>query len=452
MKFFKLKKINIRRLGISGVIFLLIVVSFLNGLISANASVSQSVLGIAKGGTNANSVESAQINLGRTDTISSNSTDDQLPSAKAVYSYIKYIFGNLSADNINFSSTVTNWTGGNLIYKDSRLNTTAANNKIIVGDKACTTSGQGYTSDSAAGDGIPQVGCVLPSLAEGHHDVKISVDGGANYSIYAGAVNYKQTPALPGCDTTSMQTFGADATACKAIMQQGQVIVLNDTRNNQKYRVKKMPDGNVWMIDSLKLGSTTGTTVLTPADTNISSDYTLPKISNSTANSDPSGTTYCSSTGLVHTHNPGNTTACGYLYNWATAIAGTSSNSGYSISAKGWGLHPNSDTKSAYELNSKMLAVAANSNSNRNPVYSTTGYKNFGEGGSGLPAAWLGVYSGYFDSSGGFDYQGSYGYYWSSTENYSGSSYARDLYFNSSNFSTQNGSLQTYGFSIRSVL
>jgi uncharacterized protein (TIGR02145 family) len=188
--------------------------------------------------------------------------------------------------------------------------------------------------------------------------------------------------------------------------------------------------------------------VLTPADTNISSNYTLPQISNSTANSDPIGTTYCSSSGLVYTHNPGNTTACGYLYNWATAIAGTSSNSGYSISAKGWGLHPNSGTKSAYELSAKMLAVAANSKSNRNPVYSTTNYRNFGEGGSGYPAPWLGVYSGRY--YGDFEYQGSYGYYWSSTQ-YS-STLAYYFYFASSDLNTQNDANKTTGRAVRSVL
>jgi uncharacterized protein (TIGR02145 family) len=330
------------------------------------------------------------------------------------------------------------------------LSTTAANNKIKVGDKACITSGQGYTSDSAAGDGISQVGCVLPSLAEGPHDVKISVDGGANYSIYAGAVNYKQTPALPGCDTTSMQAFGADATACKAIMQQGQVIVLNDTRDNQKYRVKKMPDGNVWMIDNLKLGSTTSTTTLTPTDTNITANYTLPQIDNSTANHDPSGTTYCSSSGLVNTHNPGNTTACGYLYNWATAMAETSSDSGYSISAKGWSLNPNTGTKSVYELSNKVLAVAADSAGNRNPVYSTTDYKNFGDGGTGLPAPWLGVYAGYANISGGGGQQGASARYLSSTkkDNY----YSFSFGFGANNLDVH---IQLYwadGVSLRSVL
>jgi uncharacterized protein (TIGR02145 family) len=231
-------------------------------------------------------------------------------------------------------------------------------------------------------------------------------------------------------------------------MQQGQAIVLNDTRNNQKYRVKKMPDGNVWMIDNLKLGSTTSTTTLTPTDTNIASNYTLPQISNSTANSDPGETTYCSSSGLVHTHNPGNTTGCGYLYTWKIAMAETSSNSGYSISPKGWGLHPNSGTKSANELSDKMLAVAANSNSNRNPVYSTTGYKNFGEGDTNYPAPWLGVYSGYYRNN--FANQGSHGYYCSSTELVKSDAYS--LYFYSNDLNTKNYFGKSDGHAVRSVL
>ncbi|MDR3151956.1 MAG: hypothetical protein LBT85_00590, partial [Bifidobacteriaceae bacterium] len=403
----------------------------------------------------------ALTNLGINNTIDENSSNGTFPSAKTVYAYMNKAMancdnstggsGNISSDNTNFYNTICSWTGGDLIYKGSGLSTAAANNKIKVGDKACTTSGQGYTSNSAAGDGIPQVGCVLPNLAAGTHAVTISINGGSTYTINAGNVVYAENAKLSNCDTTSMQTFGADAAACKAAMQQGQAIVLNDTRNNQKYRVKKMPDGNIWMIDNLKLGSTTGATTLTPADTNITTDYTLPRISNSTANSNPSTTTYCSSSGLVHTHNPGNTTACGYLYNWSTAIAGTSSNSGYSISAKGWGLYPNNGTKSAYELNDKMLAVAANSNSNRNPVYSTTGYKNFDEGGTSYPAPWLGVYSGYYDTyNSEFRDQGSSGYYWSSTAE-NNSSYAYYLRFNSSSY-TQDDTLNTYGLSVRSVL
>jgi uncharacterized protein (TIGR02145 family) len=416
MKFLKLKKLNILV-----TIFLFGIISFFAIQFPTNASVSQSVLNIAKGGTNANSAETAQINLGLTNSINCSSTDNEFPSSKAVYDYIQLaLYENspidstgLSMNNTNFYNTVCNWTGGDLIYKGSDLSTTAANNKIKVGDKACTTSGQGYTSNSAADDGIPQVGCVLPDLTAGTHAVTISTDGGTSYTINAGKVIYTQTPTLPNCDTTSMQTFGADAAACKAAMQQGQAIVLNDTRNNQKYRVKKMPDGNVWMIDSLRYSSGT---------------YW-----------DPISITYCSSSGLVHTHNPGNTTACGYLYNWATALT---------ISPSDWFLQPINGTKSAYELSNKMLAIAGDSAGNRNPVYSTTNYRNFGEGGTGNPAPWLGVYSGYYLNN-SFGNQGSWGNYWSSTEYSNNDAY--DLYFGSSGLYTQNY-YKTYGFCVRSVL
>jgi uncharacterized protein (TIGR02145 family) len=374
-------------------------------------------------------------------------------------------------DNVNFSSSITSWTGGDLIYKGSDLSSIASNNKIKVGDKACTTSGQGYTSNSAADDGIPQVGCVLPDLAVGTHAVTISTDGGASYTINAGKVIYTQTPTLSGCDTTSMQTFGANATACKASMQQGQVIVLNDTRGNsdspngQKYRVKKMPDGYVWMIDNLKLGSTTNTTVLTPVDTNITSNFTLSKIDNSTANSDPTSTTYCSSSGLVNTHNPGNTTGCGYLYDWYTAMAGTGNLSGYSISPKGWSLPDcaggNSDSnicrtseKSFLTLSNKMLTAAADSNDNRNPVYSTTDYKNFNEGGTNYPSPWLGVYAGghdcYSTCEDKIDHQGINGYYLSSDYHYH-AEYAYSWIYNNNSVNTVLLRLIN-GHSFRSVL
>jgi uncharacterized protein (TIGR02145 family) len=286
--------------------------------------------------------------------------------------------GNISSDNTNFYNTICSWTGGDLIYKGSGLSTTATNNKIKVGDKACTTSGQGYTSDSAASDGIPQVGCVLPDLQAGTHAVTISIDGGSTYTINAGNVVYAENAKLSNCDTTSMQTFGADAANCKAAMQQGQVIVLPDSRDNQKYRVKKMPDGNVWMVDNLK--------------------YKNEKYVN------PSSTEYCSSSGYVWIRDPGSFTGCGYFYNWATALT---------ISPSGWSLNPNGGTKSIDELNNKMLTATANSANNRNPVYSATDYDNFCSIVGATP--WKGTLSGYYDYSyGSFFNQNSTGLYWTS--------------------------------------
>ncbi|MDR3152479.1 MAG: hypothetical protein LBT85_03360, partial [Bifidobacteriaceae bacterium] len=93
------KNRNFKKVGILGTLFLFCITSFLNSSLSANAS-SQSVLSITKGGTNANNSENAQINLGRTDAISFDSTDNEFPSSKAVYDFIKdrtsdqnYLFG-----------------------------------------------------------------------------------------------------------------------------------------------------------------------------------------------------------------------------------------------------------------------------------------------------------------------------------------------------------------------
>ena len=57
-------------------------------------------------------------------------------------------------------------------------------------------------------------------------------------------------------------------------------VVLTDTRNGQDYMVRKLADDRCWMINNLKLGSTTGATTLTPADTNITSSFNLIRVGN----------------------------------------------------------------------------------------------------------------------------------------------------------------------------
>ncbi|MDR3152409.1 MAG: glycoside hydrolase [Bifidobacteriaceae bacterium] len=108
-KFFKNN--NSKKIGVLGIILIFGSICFVNTPAISNASASQSVLNIAKGGTNANSAESAQINLGRTDSISSNSTDNQFPSSKAVYDYI----------NLQFPEFAALDTSGNYIYSHDGL-------------------------------------------------------------------------------------------------------------------------------------------------------------------------------------------------------------------------------------------------------------------------------------------------------------------------------------------
>ncbi|MDO4753044.1 MAG: FISUMP domain-containing protein, partial [Candidatus Saccharibacteria bacterium] len=114
----------------------------------------------------------------------------------------------------------------------------------------------------------------------------------------------------------------------------GDSTVLKDSRDNKKYTVTRLSDGNIWMTQNLRF---TGTE-LTPADSNVDSSITLDW-------SDLATTPYNSYTDVKY-HNSDNTTI-GVWYNYAGATAGTITGSSSTVSAtqdicpKGWRL-PNS--------------------------------------------------------------------------------------------------------------
>jgi uncharacterized protein (TIGR02145 family) len=110
----------------------------------------------------------------------------------------------------------------------------------------------------------------------------------------------------------------------------------------QTYEVAKLVDGNCWMLENLKLGSTTSSITLTPQDTDIATNFILPQV---VATGDPS----YDDPG-AYGPIPGDTgegaTNYGYLYNWSAATAGesrashdaTAGDAPYSICAAGWRL------------------------------------------------------------------------------------------------------------------
>ena len=173
------------------------------------------------------------------------------------------------------------------------------------------------------------------------------------------------------------------------------------------YRIAKLADNKCWMLDNLKLGSTTGTTTLTPADSNVSSNFTLPQVGDSTLDYDNP---------RAYGPVPGDTgtdaTNYGYLYNWSAATAGetqasiTSGNAQHSICAAGWRLPVGGDYNSGIgEFADLDRAFGGTGMS----VWS--GEANIAQWQHNGP--FKGVFAGYWWE--GFDAQGDWGDLWSSS-------------------------------------
>ena len=187
---------------------------------------------------------------------------------------------------------------------------------------------------------------------------------------------------------------------------------LVDARDNNTYTVSKLADGKCWMTQNLRIAGKT----ITPADSDVITNYTIPASSLSGFNAYDTSNAYVDSDGG--------------FYNWYTATAGTgtqsmfSGNTTVSICPKGWRL-PTSGSSGEF----RTLYNNYNSSSalRSNPV-------NF-------------TLSGAVHSNSRRD-QG-YGYYWSSTVNSSSSAYYLNL--NISNAIPADYSSKFYGFSVRCI-
>ena len=198
-------------------------------------------------------------------------------------------------------------------------------------------------------------------------------------------------------------------------MQYNTVYNLIDNRDNKTYQIARLKDDNIWMAENLDLGRTTLTIDLTSANTNLDTNAT--SITASTFNSwiKSSGTSSWTSAELIpltasNTSNnldtdPTSNTPYGTLYNYCAASAGTicsaensnNNDATSDICPAGWRLPTGGDygefqalyDLTDYNTNAKMRASIANGGA----AFALTGYFN-----NSTPA-----------------YQGSHGYYWSST-------------------------------------
>ncbi len=233
-----------------------------------------------------------------------------------------------------------------------------------------------------------------------------------NYNIVD---NEAVVPPAP----TTMQSMTTDYCQNHMIIYTGSneeaVIELTDTRgDNQTYQVAKLADGNCWMLDNLKLGSTTGTLELTPQDTNIVSNLTLPQVTASAPMDTQEEIDALLDTPFVFGPVPGDTnsgaTNYGYLYNWSAATAGESrtshdenaGNAPYSICPANWRLPTGGP---GGEFSALDIAFGGTGNGANNGEPNIALWQHDGP--------FKGTLSGYW--AGGFDDQGDYGYLWSAS-------------------------------------
>ena len=297
----------------------------------------------------------------------------------------------------------------------------------------------------------------------------IKTSGGAEYAYSAtddtfclsatkGAIAFKITEAGAitegDCDTTTGPTMQAFTPAMCASLttytgaNESAIITLTDTRaDEQEYQVAKLADGKCWMLTNLRLGSTTAAITLTPSDSDVASNFTLPQVTI------PAATDYDTpqAIGPVSGDTGAGATNYGYLYNFPAATAGetrstlpaTGGDAQHSICAKGWKLPTGNTTGDFALLNAKMNNPAATSPS----TSSGTGYyQNWQNTGP-----FKGVFSGNWYVS--FNYQGSDGDFWSRSAYPSNANNAFFANFYSSYvFPGADNDYRSSGFGVRCLL
>jgi len=200
------------------------------------------------------------------------------------------------------------------------------------------------------------------------------------------------------------------------------IVNLTDSRDSttRTYQVARLADGNCWMLNNLKLGSATTTTLLTSADSNVSSNFTLPQLTTTGTNEMNLPRAY----GPVAGSSSTGATNYGHLYNWPAATAGATTttnpagtNAASSICPVGWRLPTGGGSGEFAMLNAKMNNVNATAPS----TSGGTGFYQNWQNNSALK----GVFSGFW-RSGSFSEQGTSGFLWSSSVH---ASIVNEVYF-----------------------
>ena len=349
----------------------------------------------------------------------------------------------LSLDTNQEALTVTVPEGGGTASTTTTLTTGTANSSGYTLTAALSEAepgisiklkGGSITTATALNPGDPALTLKTTESTTSNDTTEVTLDFTIDSTVTAGTKDLKLAYAISDNEATgpTMQSFTpeqCDALATYTGTNEEAIVELTDSRGGttQTYQVAKLADGNCWMLNNLKLGSTTGSITLTPSDTNIASNLTLPQLSTATFTEEPDEATINDLTDNPHVYGPvpGDTgtgaTNYGYLYNWSAATGGESRTSHteadgdapYSICPANWRLPTasriyNEDTEQ-YDVSGDFPEL--------DQAFGGTGEGSY----SGEPniaqwqydGAFKGVFSGYW--YGEFYVQGDGGVFWSAS-------------------------------------
>ncbi len=281
-----------------------------------------------------------------------------------------------------------------------------------------------------------------------------------NISLPSVAAGAQDVLEFPGFDNLQ---YMQDMTSAKCYHASiGETKQLTDIRDNKKYWVTKLKDGNCWMTQNLDLDlyvNNTGRT-LTASDSDVAGSWTSTTGASGLWTSDTGdynmvkyydpGDKYCSDNttdacNLTSSNNNGHDSQ-GNHYSWGAATADTGknvSNDGdiapSSVCPKGWKLPLSGDQNGSNNTVSGSFKYLVDAYSIGANAAGSTALRS---------APLYFVYGGYVNNS-SLNNAGSYGYYWSSTAN--SATYAYRLYFNSSNVNPSDNFNRYFGYSVRCV-
>ena len=363
----------------------------------------------------------------------------------------------LSLDTNQEALTVTVPEGGGTASTTTTLTTGTANSSGYTLTASLAEAepgisiklkGGAITTSTALNAGDPALTLKTTEAASSNDTTEVTLDFTIDSTVTAGKKDLKLAYAITDNEATgpTMQSFTTqqcDALTTYTGTNEEAIVELTDNRGGttQTYQVAKLADGNCWMLTNLKLGSTTADITLTPSDTNIASNLTLPQLSDEVFTEEPDEETMNDLFDNPHTYGPvpGDTgtgaTNYGYLYNWSAATGGESrtshteadGNASYSICPANWRLPTasriwNEDT-SEYDVSGDYPALDIAFGGTGNPAYD--GEPNIAQW--QYTGAFKGVFSGYW--GGEFNGQGDYGVFWSASAHPDDADDAFGVYF-----------------------